>query len=272
MVLWQKITRPIKNAFLRRLANYLEQPSSRLYSPCAVPDPENFRRVLQPCDIILVEGDLRYSEFIKYVTQSTWSHCGLYIGDYYDSPTKGGEQKCIVEALLSEGTVVSPLKDYFGFNTRILRPIGLTKYDKQRVIEYALSRVGGSYDITNAMNLLKYHLPILRYILGKLPFNLKLDSDNSEQVICSSLIAQIFEHIGYPILPDVEKLKKSATSREGTSLAEQLKAEKTTLRKRHYSLFSPRDFDVSPFFSVVKPTLEDGFNYKSIQWNKDDIY
>jgi hypothetical protein len=40
------------------------------------------------------------------------------------------------------------------------------------------------------------------------------------------------------------------------------------LHIRHHSLYTPRDFDVSPFFAVVKPTIETGFNYKSIQWDR----
>lgn len=29
---------------------------------------------------------------------------------------------------------------------------------------------------------------------------------------------------------------------------------------------APRDFDISPYFMVVKPTLARGFNYKDMQW------
>jgi len=39
---------------------------------------------------------------------------------------------------------------------------------------------------------------------------------------------------------------------------------------RHHSLFAPRDFDLSPYFAVVKPTLERGFDYKSIRWVSED--
>jgi hypothetical protein len=35
---------------------------------------------------------------------------------------------------------------------------------------------------------------------------------------------------------------------------------------RHHSLYTPRDFDVSPFFDIVKPTIETGFDYKQIEW------
>lgn len=262
----------IKNFFIQKIAAYLETPSGAEYHPSAVPDPDMLRNTLKPCDIILVEGDLRYSEIIKYVTQSTWSHCGLYIGDAYEGKDKGVEQKCIVEALLTQGVTVSPLKDYYGFNTRILRPIGLTKEDKEKIINFCLERVGHSYDIRNVLDLFKYHIPFLRIFFaigGKKSF---FGAGDPQRVICSSLLAQAFHHISYPILLDIEKMKKSASVREGASADETLRTETELLRKRHHSLFCPRDFDVSPFFSVVKPTLEDGFNYKGIKWSEDKDY
>ena len=30
----------------------------------------------------------------------------------------------------------------------------------------------------------------------------------------------------------------------------------------------PRDFDISPFFAVIKPTIETGFDYKQMMWDK----
>ena len=38
------------------------------------------------------------------------------------------------------------------------------------------------------------------------------------------------------------------------------------LHVRHHSLFTPRDFDVSPYFQVVKPTLEAGFDHHRLAW------
>jgi len=35
---------------------------------------------------------------------------------------------------------------------------------------------------------------------------------------------------------------------------------------RHSSLYCPRDFDISPYFNVVKPTIASGFNYKALRW------
>ena len=39
------------------------------------------------------------------------------------------------------------------------------------------------------------------------------------------------------------------------------------LHIRHHSLYAPRDFDISPFFAVVKPTIETGFDYKTMTWD-----
>ncbi|MFZ8458414.1 hypothetical protein ACO1MZ_14020, partial [Staphylococcus aureus] len=38
------------------------------------------------------------------------------------------------------------------------------------------------------------------------------------------------------------------------------------LHIRHHSLFAPRDFDLSPYFAIVKPTIEGGFNHRKLQW------
>jgi hypothetical protein len=72
-------------------------------------------------------------------------------------------------------------------------------------------------------------------------------------VDCSALIAQAFEAVRYPILPKVTQLEIQAARRE-------------ILEIRHSSLYAPRDFDISPYFEVVKPTLVAGFNYKRMDW------
>jgi hypothetical protein len=38
------------------------------------------------------------------------------------------------------------------------------------------------------------------------------------------------------------------------------------LEIRHSSLYCPRDFDISPYFNVVKPTIARGFDYKALNW------
>jgi hypothetical protein len=39
------------------------------------------------------------------------------------------------------------------------------------------------------------------------------------------------------------------------------------LHIRHHSLFVPRDFDVSPYFQIVKPTIERGFDPHALTWD-----
>jgi hypothetical protein len=40
---------------------------------------------------------------------------------------------------------------------------------------------------------------------------------------------------------------------------------------RHFSLFTPRDFDISPYFRVIKPEVECGFDYRTILWSEDGL-
>ena len=82
---------------------------------------------------------------------------------------------------------------------------------------------------------------------------LSLGSSDSTRIICSALIAQAFESVRYPILPKVTRMESRVARRD-------------MLEIRHSSLYAPRDFDISPYFSVVKPTIENGFDYTRLHW------
>ncbi|HUN12539.1 MAG TPA: lipo-like protein, partial [Rhabdaerophilum sp.] len=45
------------------------------------------------------------------------------------------------------------------FNTRICRPVGLTPEDRDRLIAYAIGRLGGNYDLRNVLDLVRFLLP-----------------------------------------------------------------------------------------------------------------
>src|SRR6058998_1337509 len=90
-------------------------------------DFESLLRCLRPGDVILVDGDQRVSEVIKYLTQSSWSHSVLYIGD--ELLRRHPEQRAaliarhgrdahhmFIEALLEEGVTANPLSKYGDFN------------------------------------------------------------------------------------------------------------------------------------------------------------
>ena len=61
------------------IAGYLQKEVPG-YEPFTPSDPERLREIIQPGDVILVEGNNRVSGIIKYLTQSTWSHAALYVG------------------------------------------------------------------------------------------------------------------------------------------------------------------------------------------------
>src|SRR5271155_3037983 len=201
---------------------------------------------------VLVEGNNNISGVIKYLTQSTWSHSALYVGPMAGSMTKDGEPHVLIEANVGEGVVSAPLSKYFQFHTRICRPVGLTEPNCAAVCAYAIGRIGVAYDLKNIIDLMRYLLPLpvpqrwRRRLIA-------LGSGDPSRLICSALIAEAFRAVHYPILP------KTRLTRSRQAL-EQL------LEIRHSSLYCPRDFDISPYFNVVKPTIARGFNYKTLPW------
>jgi hypothetical protein len=238
----------------RAVGRYLSEPVKN-YRPLTTSAPSMLRAALRPGDVLLVEGNTRVSSGIKYLTQSTWSHAALYVGDALGTRGEDGEPLALLEVDMVEGVWTVPLSKYTAFHTRICRPIALTVEDTQRVIAYALSRLGQTYDLKNMFDLARYLLP-----MPPLPSRwrrriMALGSGDPTKSICSTLIAQAFQSVGYPILPDMIR-------RHSDPGADDHNREILTIR--HYSLYTPRDFDISPYFEVVKPTIEHGFAYKGM--------
>jgi Permuted papain-like amidase enzyme, YaeF/YiiX, C92 family len=235
----------------RVIARYLQKPVNG-YEPFTPSDPDALRHSLQPGDVLLVEGNNHIAGVIKYLTQSTWSHSALYVGPMPDRVTADGEPHVLIEANVGEGVVSAPLSKYIKFHTRICRPVGLIEADCAMVCAYAVERIGFAYDLKNIIDLLRYLLPL------PVPHRwrrrlLALGSGDPTRLICSALIADAFRAVRYPILPKI-KLTGSRQARE------------EILEIRHSSLYCPRDFDISPYFNVVKPTIARGFDYKALCW------
>jgi hypothetical protein len=91
---------------------------------------------------------------------------------------------------------------------------------------------------------------------------LSLGSGEPTKAICSSRIAQAFQSVRYPILPLV--------SAQPAPRADCNDCREERYRIRHHSLFAPRDFDISPCFGIVKPTLEERFDYRTLQWEPSE--
>jgi hypothetical protein len=233
------------------LARYLEKPV-RGYEPFTPSDAVALRASLRPGDVLLIEGNTHVAGVIKYLTQSTWSHAALYVGPIDGRDAEDGEPHVLIEANMGEGVVSSPLSRYVQFHTRICRPIGLTDEDRLRVCDYALARIGFAYDLKNITDLMRYlfPLPVPQRWRRRL---IALGSGDPTRLICSALIAQAFQSVRYPILAKTTRVESRSARRE-------------ILEIRHSSLYAPRDFDISPYFSVVKPTIEHGFDYKQLHW------
>ncbi len=222
-------------------------------------DIEQLRRTLRPGDILLVDGCDRVSAAIRYFTQSSWSHAAMYVGDIPETADEiPGQRRSLVEVNLGEGCVATPLEKYEHYPTRICRPIGLTEQDRQAVVQFMIDRIGFSYDTRNVIDLARYMFPALPMPRRFRRRMLLLGSGDATRAICSSLIAQSYQSVGYPILPRIERAGRLA-GLDGYTAEE-------IYHIRHHSLYAPRDFDISPYFEVVKPTLP-GFDYKRVMWS-----
>ncbi len=234
----------------RWLAGYLEKPVAA-YRHFSVSDPETLATVMKPGDVLLVEGDQRISVAIKYLTQSTWSHAAIFVGD---ALADQGKACHLIEADLRDGVVAVPLAKYAGSNTRICRPVGLSDTDCRSVVDFLVKRLGHSYDLKNVIDLARFLLPTPPVPARFRRDLLALGSGDPTRAICSTLIVQAFQSVRYPVLPHVQVA------------CDQGQVERSVLRLRHHSLFTPRDFDLSPYFRVVKPTIEQGFEYRDLVW------
>lgn len=245
----------------RWIARILQTPSAG-YEPFTPSDPVTLRRVLQPADVLLVEGNEKLDAAIKYLTQSTWSHAAMFVGDALGPPPDGGEPRLLVEVTLSDGCVAVPLSKYQSHNTRICRPVGLTVSDRQRVVQFMIDRIGLQYDLRHIFDLMRYLLPMPPVPVRWRRRMIALGSGSPTRAICSSLIAQAFHSVRYPILPRIHAAGEQRPIPSTFSRRE-------IIHIRHHSLFTPRDFDLSPYFAVVKPTIESGFNYKRLEWREE---
>lgn len=248
----------------RWIAGRLRSESSG-YKPYTPSDTDTLETFLQPGDILLVEGNQKVSAAIKYLTQSTWSHAALYVGDAVDNYQPDGERHRLIEVNLGEGCVTTPLSKYSDFNTRICRPVGLAEADAEKIVAYMVQRIGLKYDLKNIFDMLRYFFPTPPVPVRWRRRMLALGSGDPTRAICSTLIAQAFQDVRYPILPRVELVTDRAVTRDWRG-KHMYYTRREILHIRHHSLFAPRDFDLSPYFDIIKPTIEKGFDYQTLQW------
>jgi Permuted papain-like amidase enzyme, YaeF/YiiX, C92 family len=246
----------------KRIAEYIRR-APKAADPTIHSDPAQLQRSLRPGDVLLVDSAENVSNVVKYLTHSTWSHAALYVGDALGTPPDGCEPHTLIEVNLAEGCVSSPLSKYAHCNTRICRPVNLTEADREQVIGFMIERLGVQYDMRNVIDLARYLLPPPPVPARWRRRMIALGSGEPTRAICSTLIAEAFQLIRYPILPRIEWRQTRRRGRAGY-------AREMILHIRHHSLYAPCDFDLSPYFEIVKPTIEEGFNYKGVTWAEVD--
>jgi hypothetical protein len=236
--------------------------------------PTNFSRMafeIRPADVLLVEGRFRVSNVIKVITQSSWSHTALYIGRLYDVQDPAAkarimqhydgppDEPLMIESQLGQGTIVTPLKYYKEFHTRICRPKGISPEDVNKVISHASSFLGMAYDVRQLLDLARFLIPWWTLMPRRWHSSLfEHNAQDATKVVCSSMIASAFASVKFPVLP----------------LIYQDENKKITLKERNLRLFTPRDFDYSPYFEIIKYPLlgkdDIGF-YRKLPWNETGI-
>lgn len=262
---------------MRKLLRWINDKATEWLIRDGPPPPSplcDFKRLqfeLRPGDVLLVEGRSRVAEVIKTITQSPWSHAALYIGHLYDirdpklrAQVEGHydgnpEEPLLIEAIMGKGTIVSPLSTYREDHLRICRPSSLSPDDALKVTAYCIRRLGLDYDIRQVLDLARFFFP-----WGILPrrWRSSLFQHNAGEptrIVCSSLIAEAFMAVDYPILPFIDRGSDGSIR----------------FFKRNPKLFAPRDFDTSPYFAIIKyPFLgidELGL-YRKLPWSGDDTY
>jgi len=226
---------------------------------------------LRPGDVILIEGRSQVADVIRIVTQSPWSHSALYIGRLYDIQDPDlrsvieyhydgdPEDQLVIEAVMGRGTIISALTKYRDDHLRICRPSGLSPADAESVIAYTVKHLGWDYDVRQVLDLARFFFPwsiLPRRWRSSLFLH---NAGGPTRTVCSTLLAEAFASVEFPILPFIDR------------------ADDGSLRflKRNPRLFAPRDFDYSPYFSIIKYPylgLSDVGLYHRLPWSDEGIY
>ena len=261
--------------FYQKIIDHFGEWLTREKPPAETP-PCDFNRLkyeVRPGDVLLVEGRSRVSNIISIITQSPWSHAALYLGRLHDieDPVlrktvavrlkKRENVRLIIEGMLGHGIVVSPLSSYRYHHLRICRPIGIAPSDTEQVIGYTIKALGLPYSVRHLLDLARFLLPwsILPRRWGSSLF--KTTQGELESSICSSLIAEAFTSIKFPILPFLKIDSDNASNIE--------------LIHRNPHLFTPKDFDYSPYFEIIKYPIFDPNEplpyYRRLPWAKEGM-
>jgi hypothetical protein len=259
----------MKKTFYNRLVKQFiawitKEPPPDENPPC---DFSRIKYELRQGDVLLFEGRSRVSNMVRTITLSPWTHSALYIGSLHDledhelrktvamNLKKRENVRLVIESELGRGVVVTPLSNYKNTHIRICRPIGITPNDVSLVIAYTVKHLGQPYNVRHLLDLARFLLPwsILPRRWGSSLF--RTPTGEIDSGICSSIIAEAFTSVKFPILPFIVKDREE-------------KSFEVVHRNPH--LFAPKDFDYSPYFEIIKYPIFDPHEplpyYRRLPW------
>ncbi|MBL4711290.1 MAG: hypothetical protein JKX75_02105 [Gammaproteobacteria bacterium] len=258
-----------KNYIWDRFVSWLTYESPNHITPLT--SFERLRYELRPGDVVLVEGRSNVAEIIKSITQSMWTHSFIYIGRLHDIDDPmmrdriqkyrhcSPDEQLIIEAILGQGIIISPIDNYEGEHLRICRPRGITRKDSQTVIEYGILHLGTDYNVRQIMDLARFMFPY--WFLPK-RWRSTLFEHNAgrpTKTVCSTMMAEAFAKVRFPIIPVIHQDKKG----------------RLRMIRSNSKLITPRDFDHSPYFDVIKYPILDFDElgiYRKLPWDQTGVH
>ncbi len=249
----------------KKLSHYFTQdkPAKNAY----LCDFDHICHEVRTADVLLIEGRNRISKIIQHVTFSPWSHAALYIGRLHDIEDpyirerihkyyrgKPNDQ-LVIETIVGQGTVINCIKHYKDDHIRLCRPAGLAHQDAQQVIMRACENLGREYDIRHFLDLGRL---FLRSLFVPPRFRSSLFNYRPGQAtedICSTMIAESFMAVKFPILPLIRRNDKKLYE----------------IIPRNPRLYTPSDFDYSPYFDIIKYPIfhvAHPAHYRNLPWNE----
>ena len=259
----------LRNYVWKKFVGWLTRESSNYSTPLT--NFERLRYELRPGDVLLVEGRSNVAEIIKSITQSMWTHSIFYIGRLHDVDDPmlrdhiqkyrhcSPDEQLVIEAILGKGIIVTNIEFYEGEHLRICRPQGITRQDSQSVIEYAIKQLGTDYNVRQIMDLARFMFPY--WFLPKRWRSTLFEHNVGKptKTVCSTMMAEAFAKVRFPIIPVLRQNKDGQLS----------------LIRRNSKLITPRDFDLSPYFDVIKYPILDFDElgvYRKLPWDETSVH
>lgn len=256
------------NWVIGRISKYLAK--ERPKRPSFLCDFSRISHEVRPADVLLIAGISRISKIIRRVTNSPWTHACLYIGRLHDIEDPQIREyvhkhyhgklndQLLIESMIGKGTIITPLSEYQNDHVRICRPAGLSYADAQRVIGFATKSLGKRYSLRHVFDMARFLL-MSRFLPGRWRSSLfNYRPGKATEDICSSMIADAFTAIRFPVLPLIRETKNKELE----------------VIRRNPKLSTPSDFDYSPYFDIIKYPIFSMRNvapYRDLPWNEELI-